>query len=89
MGDHVGDCERAVAECDAYVSKNQQSLDDAKARIAAVVEQEHPGADVEDEVGRDLEQLLLEMVPHAKQIMEDFDRSCPGVADDIGQALKF
>jgi hypothetical protein len=87
MRDHAGDCERAARMCDDYVAGNRASIEDAKAELKQAIEQAPPDVDLEDEIGEDLERLMLQMVPDSKRIMESFEDRCPGIADDVGRAL--
>jgi hypothetical protein len=89
MRDHMNDCDRAARVCNAYVEHNRASIDRAKARIATEVETRSPGSDVEDVVANDLQRLLLEMEPNVERIADEFEDRCPGVADEVGEALEF
>lgn len=89
MRDHMHDCDRAARVCHAYLAKNRASIDDARTRIAAAIEAQPPERDLEDEIQRDLERLLLEMEPDTEQIAEDFEDRCRGVADEVSEAFDF
>ena len=89
MRDHMNDCDRAARVCHAYVEHNRKSIDDAKARIRVAMGEWTPDYSPEDEVDRDLQRLLLEMEPDTEQIVGEFEDRCPGIADELGEALEF
>jgi hypothetical protein len=87
MRDHLLDCRRATRVCHAYIEAHRASIENAKARLVAEIDSGPPDRD--DEIEEDLRQLLLELEPDAKQIAEDFEDRCRGVADEIGEIFDF
>ena len=87
MRDHMLDCQRATRVCQAYIEAHRDSIESAKARLVAEIEAGPPGRD--DEIEEDLRQLLIEMAPDTKDVAEDFEDRCRGMADEIGEIFDF
>jgi len=87
MRDHMNDCQRATRVCQAYIEANRGSIESAKARLVAEIDSGPPGRD--DEIEERLRNLLIEMEPGTKQVAEDFEDHCRGMADEIGEIFDF